>query len=44
MNVLDLDAVAKELDEFHDVARGAFLARDIDAYRELFSEVTVHSF
>lgn len=37
-NNIDLDEIAKELDEAHALARRAFLNRDINAYREFFTE------
>jgi hypothetical protein len=35
---MDLDEICKELDELHLMARHAFLYRDIDAYRLMFTE------
>ncbi len=34
----DLDSIANELDAVHAAARQAFLARDLNAYRALFTE------
>jgi hypothetical protein len=34
----DLESIAKELDAIHNTARQAFRARDLDAYRELFTD------
>lgn len=34
----DLNSIAAELDSLHAAGRQAFLARDIDAYRALFTE------
>ena len=33
----NLNSIVNELDAFHDAAKQAFLARDLDAYRDLFT-------
>ena len=37
-NKLDVNSIANELDAVHAAARQAFLERDINAYREFFTD------